>query len=184
MYPQTFADLLKDWLANAQHPGIATVQTCADVGWHEQPVGVMVTLSDGWRFVLQLVGSYPPRGTEGHNPDSPRPQPFPGNWADRDDYRQARRRFEAEAAGHRGAKPNRPQAAATTLLNWIGQVVELRQHPELSSVAVGPSSAGGRNIIRVVCDDGSVINCLPVGFIPPGATAIAGGAHVMPAQYV
>lgn len=183
MYPDRFAEHLKGWLVEAHHPGVVAVHTCAEVGRWEQPVGVMLTLSDGWRFLLQVVGAYPQGGAANERSDVARPERFDGAWQDRDDYRQARRAFEQEAGTYNGPKSRRPQAGVAVLLDHIGDVIKRADHPELATVEVDPSAGGDRQILRILCDDKSAIHGLPAGYLAPGATDLAHPAHQIPKEW-
>jgi hypothetical protein len=167
MRPKPFADLLKQWVADAGHPGVAEVRTCAEVGRHEQPMGVQITLTDGWAFVLQLVRTSPDGGDrQGEGLD--------GLGWDREAYQSARVAADEAAAGVKPpARVGRPQAKTSDLLSLVLDAVKRADHPAVSAVEVA----------RVSCADGSTIFGLPVGFIPPGAASFGHPAHEIPKEY-
>ncbi len=169
MWVHHFADLLAGWLNESGHPGITRARTCADIGRHEQPVGVAVTLSDGWLWLLQCVGAAPfPGGDQQRSGESTAPERFVGTWADRADYRQARQAFEVEQGAYDGPRTRTAQASHTALVDVVADVVRRAGHPEVESVEV-PS---GRLVLRVGFVDGSKVFGYPVGFIGPGMTEL------------
>lgn len=163
MYVAPFAALVKGWLADAHHPGVTQVRTCAEIGRHEQPVGVALDLSDGWLWLLQLTGVSPDGGDVNRSDVADRPEPFDGSWEDRPDYRQAREVFEAERSGGRSGS-RLPQAAVATLLDWVCGVIRQAAHPEVESVDVNERLA-----LVVVFRDGSRVNGRSVGFMAQGS---------------
>jgi hypothetical protein len=161
-----FASCLAGWLGDSAHPGIARARTCADIGRHEQPVGVAVTLSDGWLWILQTVGTAPGGGDVNRSGESTRPEPFDGEWADRADYREARKAFEREQEAYDGPKTRLPQASVAALMGVALETVKRAGHPEVTSVEV----PDGRLVLVVGFTDGSKAYGYPAGFIGPGAT--------------
>jgi hypothetical protein len=174
MRPKPFADLLKQWLLTAGHPGVVDVRTCAEIGRHEQPMGVQVTLSDGWAFVLQVVRTAPDGGDRAGEDVSV------FGW-DRDAYREAR---EATDRAARSVKPPargaKPQAKVTNLLTLALDAVKRAGHPEVVAVEVSTRADRRRDVLRVSCVDGSTIYGLPAGFIPPGGADFTRPAHDIP----
>lgn len=172
MRPYPFADLLKQWLADAGHPHVAQVQTCTEIGRHEQPAGVRVRFDDGWAFLLQVVRTSPDVGeAKGEMPPTP----------DLDGYRAAR---SADEAAARQVKPpargGRPLVKAGAFLPVVLEAIKRADHPGVVSVEV--SSRTGRDTLRVSCTDRSTVYVLPVGFFPPGSTDLAHPAHQVPEE--
>ncbi len=165
MYPAQLAEHLAVWLADAQHPGIAQVRTCAQVGWHEQPVGVAVTLTDGWTWILQCVAGSPPGGNANRAETSQAPEPFEGVWADRPDYQEARRTFEAEQKAHKGPRSRVQQAAVASLLGLAAEVIRRQGHVGVDSVEMPD-----RPVLLVRFADKAMVYARHAGFIPPGST--------------
>ncbi len=155
------------WLSDEQHPGIAGVRTCAEIGRHEQPVGVAVGLTDGWTWILQCVGGSPPGGDVNRSPSSARPDLPEGAWADMPAYRHARIEFEAEQAAYNGPKTRQPQASVGSLLALTADVVRRFEHLGITSV-----ETPDRPAILVGCEDGAMVYARHAGFIPPGATEL------------
>lgn len=183
MYPTQFAEYLRDWLTDSGHPGIDQVRTCADLGRWEQPVGVAATLTDGWTLILQCVGTYPPGGAAGDDPDSPRPAPFAGSWEDRDDYKTARAAFAEAAVAYDGPVSRRPQASVTALLAAVLDIVKRADHPKLAHVEVSRTRPDTPDVLRVTCTDKSMIYGLAAGYIAPGNTDLAHKAHEIPKEW-
>ena len=168
MYPHNFTEQAKQWLTAADHPGITKIRTCAEAGWWEHPVGLVLDLSDGWRFILQCIGTAPtPSGDADRDPDDTPPARFDGEWNDRDDYRQARRRFEVESWA--GTKTRRPQATVESLLAVVVEAAKRADHPKVVSVEIPDD----RPVIKVTFTDGSAVYGLPVGYLTPGAAELA-----------
>ncbi len=165
MYPHQLAEHLAVWLGDAQHPGIAQVRTCADIGRWEQPVGVAVTLTDGWTWILQCVGGSPPGGDINRSPSSVNPDLPEGPWEDMPAYQQARRAFEAEQAAYRGPKTRTPQASVGSLLALSADVVRRYEHLGITSV-----ETPDRPVILIGFEDGAMVYARHAGFIPPGST--------------
>lgn len=166
MYPHQLAEHLAVWLGDAQHPGIAQVRTCADIGRWEQPVGVAVTLSDGWTWILQCVGGSPsPGGDAKRAPSSIRPDLAEGSWEDMPAYREARRRFEAEQAAHNEPRPKIHQASVGSLLGLTADVIRQAAHNAIATV-----ETPDRPVILIGFADGAAVYARHAGFIPPGTT--------------
>jgi hypothetical protein len=70
MYPAEFAPVLRDLLRDAQHPDIDRVETFEEADYTHKPTGVVVTMKDGTAFVVGMVGTAPPGGDSGRDPDS------------------------------------------------------------------------------------------------------------------
>lgn len=179
MYPHHFAGNLKRWLAAAGHPGIAAVRTCREVGWHLQPGGVMIDLSDGWRFVLQCVGTSPDGGNANRDPRFGPPTWPDGPWEDSEECRAARRRFEAEVGAYTGPKSRRPQAAPQVLLSVALDVVKGAGCDAVADVEI----PDGRTVLVVTCVDGAKVFGLPAGYLAPGEVELAHPAHAIPAEW-
>ncbi len=168
MYPHQLAEHLAVWLSDAQHPGIAQVRTCAQIGRHEQPVGLAVSLTDGWTWILQCVGGSPPHGgDERRAATSVRPDLPEGPWEDMPAYQEARRAFEADQAAYRGPKTRQPQASVGSLLALTADVVRRFEHLGITSV-----ETPDRPVILVGFEDGAMVYARHAGFIPPGATEL------------
>lgn len=172
MRPYPFADLLKGWLSDAGHPHVAQVQTCAEIGRHEQPAGVRVRFDDGWALLLQVVRTSPDVGEPvGEVPPTP----------DLDGYREARAADEAAARQVRPSRRGgRPQVTAGAFLPVVLEAIKRADHAGVVSVEV--SSRTGRDTLRVSCADRSTIYVLPVGFMAPGETGLAHPAHDVPKE--
>lgn len=183
MFPAHFADLLKQWLTDAHHPGIAQVRACAEIGRWEQPVGVAITLSDGWRVVLQTVGGAPPGGFANANPDRSKPAPFAGMWDDRGDYQTARKVDEAAARAHNGPRSQKPAATADAIMAVVVDAIRAAAHPEIVTVELVRRAADRPENLRVTCDDQSMIYGYLVGYMPPGAADYNHPAHQVPKEY-
>lgn len=169
MYPAQFVENLAVWLAGAQHPGIAQVRTCADIGRWEQPVGVAVTLSDGWTWILQCVGGSPsPGGNERRAATSQRPDLPEGPWEDMPAYREARSQFGAEQAAYDGPRPRIHQASVASLLALVVEVVKRHEHLGIKSVEMRES----RPVAVITFEDRATVYCRHAGFIGPGATEL------------
>ncbi len=180
MYPHQMAEHLRDWLSSADHPGIAQVRTCLQVGRWEQPVGVLLDLSDGWRFLLQCVGSSPtPGGDAARDPDDMPPARLDGDWQGRFDYQQHRKAFEAEVAAWSGPRSKKPQATVTSLLAVAVEAVKRADHVKVQSVEI----PDGRLDLKVAFTDGSVVYGLPAGYLAPGAADLAHKAHEVPKEW-
>lgn len=179
MYPRHVADLLKQWLTAAEHPGITRVRTLAEVGWHEQPVGVLLDLSDGWRFVLQCVGTAPDGGNANRDPKYPVPEVPAGTWEEDPAYQEARRKFEAEVRGHAGPKSRRPQAPPRALMTVALAATEKADHDGIASVTIRDDQP----TLRITCTDGSMVFALAAGYLAPGETKMAHPAHAVPADW-
>lgn len=180
MYPGPFADLTKTWLLDADHPGIATVQTCAEVGRWENPVGVKVTLPDGWGIVVQMLGAAPNAGrTKG-----PEPEPFPGTWQEH--YRAARAAADTAAKTVRpAARGARPSMGGRDLLGVVLDVAKRADHPDV--VEAGWTEArtpAARPGLRVMFADRATVFCIIPGFVQPGATDFAHPNHQPPEEWM
>lgn len=179
MFPYQFADLLKGWLAESEHPGITQVRTSAEVGWWEQPIGVALTLSDGWTFILQTVGAAPDGGNANRDPNYPPPAVPEGTWEEDDGYRQARKVFERAQAGYVGVKSRRPQAPPQALIRQALKVTEGAGHGHVSSVEVREKTGS----LKVVFADGSTVYGMAAGYVAPGEAKMAHAAHAVPADW-
>lgn len=179
MYPHHMADLLKQWLTAAEHPGIVRVRTCAEIGRCEQPVGVALTLSDGWTFLLQCVGAAPNGGNANRDPNYPPPDLPEDMWDTFPDYLTARKVFEREQDAHAGPKSRRPQAPPEALTRVALRVIEAADHEHITSVEIREKTGS----LKVVCADGSAVFGLAAGYIAPGAVDLAHPAHVIPADW-
>jgi hypothetical protein len=168
MYPAQFAEHLAVWLAEAQHPGIAQVRTCAAIGRHEQPVGVAVTLSDGWLWIAQCVGGSPPGGDEKRATTSQRPDLPEGPWEEMPAYRQARKQFEAEQAAYDGPRPRIHQASVASLLDLVVDVIQRAGHPDITAI----DRRHERPVVVVTFGDGATVYCRHAGFIAAGTTEL------------
>lgn len=174
MRPQPFVDLLKQWLTSHDHPGIGEVHTCADVGRWEHPVGVRVTLSDGWALLVGFVRSSPPGG------DTDRPDLPQGSWGDDPGYRAARKQADAAAAAVKAAaRGGRPQAKVNDVLAILLDVVKRADHAGVASAEV-VSRGGRRPVLLVECADGSTLYGSAVGWLPPGGVDFAHPAYEIP----
>ncbi len=165
MYPHQLAEHLAVWLGDAQHPGIVQVRTCADIGRHEQPVGVAVSLTDGWTWILQCLGGSPPGGDVKRAATSVRPDLPEGPWENMPAYQQARRAFAAEQAAYSGPRPKMHQASAAALLTLAAEVVRRHEHLGITSV-----ETPDRPVILIGFADGAAVYARHAGFIPPGST--------------
>jgi len=183
MYPQHLSGLLKRWLLDAEHPGVSDVRTCAEIGRHEQPVGVVVTLSDGWRMVWQAVGSYPPGGAANENPDTPKPEKFDGMWDQLPEYKAARKADEAAAKAYTGPRSRKPAATADAIVALIVDVVKRADHAEIAHVETVRRSPDQPETVRIACDDKAMIYGLVAGFMPPGATSFSHPDHQIPKEF-
>jgi hypothetical protein len=179
MYPHQFADQLRSWLASADHPGISQVRTCAQVGRWEQPVGVVIDLADGWRFLLQIVGTSPDGGDTARDPDDMPPPRFDGDWQGRFDYQQARAAFETEVAAWTGPRSKKPQAGVTSLLAVAVEAVKRADHPKVATVEI----PDGKLVLKIVFTDGSAVHGLPAGYLTPGTPDLAHKAHDIPKEW-
>lgn len=179
MYPHHVADLLKQWLTAAEHPGIVRVRTCAEIGRCEQPVGVALTLSDGWTFLLQCVGTAPDGGDANRDPNFPPPDLPEGMWDELPAYLAARKRFEQEQGAYAGPKSRRPQAPSEALIRQALKVSEAAEHEHIASVEIREKTGS----LKVVFADGSAVFGLAAGYIAPGAVDLAHPAHVIPADW-
>ncbi len=179
MYPHTFANLLRDWLAHAEHPGLAQVMTCADIGRWEQPVGVAVTLTDGWTFILQCVGTAPDGGNANRDPAFPAPDLPEGSWEDDEAYRLARKQFTERQGTYTGPRSRQPQASPEALLHLALQVTESAGHAHVVSVEIREATG----TLKVVCADGSTVFGLAAGYLPPGEVKMSHPAHDIPAAW-
>ncbi len=173
MRPYEFADLLKQWVTAAQHPGIAGVRTCADVGRWEQPCGIRVDLTDGWAFLLQVVRGAPPGGDHDGYTAPPTGQ---------DVYAAARAASDTETGKVRALKGGRPQARVGVLLSVVEAAVAGAGHEEVRTVVVS-ARPGGVPVLRVTTTDGAVLYGLPVGWFAPGSTVLMHPAHTIPADW-
>jgi hypothetical protein len=173
MYPGPFADIVKTWLLDADHPGIAAVQTCAEVGRWENPIGVKVTLADGWGIFVQMVGAAPPTGrTKG-----PDPEPFTGAWQEH--YRAARAAADTAAKTVRPpARGAQPSMRGRDLLGVVLDVVKRVDHPDVVE-AGWTETQSGRPGLRIVFDDRASVYCTIPGFQQPG-TADFGHPNYQP----
>jgi len=183
MYPQPFSDLVKQWLTDAAHPGVSRVQTCAEVGRWEHPVGVKLTLDDGWKVFVQMVGTAPPQPRT-----SPTPAVPAGDWKDDPAYRQARGTADVENR----AVPTAPRDAKPTLrvqdvLNLLVDVVKRADHPQVTEVQISkPDLKLGRfrPALRVrFVDDATVVGFV-AGFSAPGSTDLAHAVHYVPKEWM
>ncbi len=180
MYPSPFADLVKTWLLDADHPGITAVQTCADVGRWENPIGVKVTLPDGWGVFVQMIGAAPnDRRTKG-----PAPEPFTGTWQQH--YREAR--ATADAAAKRTPPPARgakPSIRGRDLLVVVLDVIKRADHPDVAEAGWTDSvSETDRPGLRIVFDDRATVYCTIPGFQPPGATDFSHPNYQPPKEWM
>jgi hypothetical protein len=167
MYPTQFAEHLAVWLSDAQHPGVVQVRTCADIGRWEQPVGVAVTLSDGWLWVLQCLGGSPAGGDVKRSPSSVRPDLPEGSWEDMPVYQQARRAFDAEQAAYSGPKTRLPQASVASLFALAAEVVRRHEHLGIASV-----ETPDRPVLLIGFADGAAVYGRHAGFMAPGSTEL------------
>jgi hypothetical protein len=179
VFPHHMADLLKQWLSAADHPGMTQVRTCAEIGLWEQPVGVALTLSDGWIFLLQCVGAAPNGGNVNRDPNYPPPDLPAEMWDEMPAYKAARKVFEREQAAHAGPKSRRPQASPQALLREALRVAEAAGHEHIASVEIAEKTGS----LKVVCMDGSTVYGLAAGYIAPGASELAHKAHEIPAEW-
>lgn len=179
MFAYQFADLLKGWLAAADHPGITHARTCADIGRWEQPVGVALTLSDGWIFILQCVGTAPDGGNTNRDPQYPAPDLPEGAWEDNPTYRAARKVFEQQQAAYSGPKPRQPQATPAALIREALKVTEGAGHEHIAAVEIREKTGA----LKVAFADGSTVFGLTAGYIAPGGTKLAHPAHDIPADW-
>lgn len=179
MFPHQYAGLLKDWLAEAEHPGITQVRTCAEIGRWEQPVGVALTLSDGWIFILQCVGTAPDGGNANRDPQYPPPVVPEGTWEEDPSYQQARKVFEQAQAGYTGPKSRQPQAPPAALVREALKATEAPEHEHIASVEIREKTGA----LKVVFADGSTVFGLPAGYLPPGGVKMAHPAHDIPADW-
>ncbi len=179
MYPHTFADHLRDWLARAEHPGLAQVRTCADIGRWEQPVGVAITLTDGWTFILQCVGTTPNGGNANRDPRFPAPDLLEGSWEDNVNYRTARTLFEKEQRTYTGPRSRQPQASPEALLHLALQVTEGAGVDHIASVEIREKTGS----LKVVFADGAAVFGLAAGYIPPSEVKMPHTAHDIPAAW-
>lgn len=179
MFPHHVAEELKKWLVNANHAGITQVRTCEEVGRWEQPVGVMLDLSDGWRFVLQCVGTAPDGGDVNRDPNYSPPDLPAGMWDEMPIYRANRKKFEAEMAGYDGPKSRRPQAPPRALMTVALDLIKDAGHDGIASADI----RDGRPTIRVTCADGAKVYCLAAGYLAPGEAKLAHPAHDIPADW-
>lgn len=60
--------LLQEHMAANPQDGIADVQTFAEAGYTEKPLGLKITAQDGSAVFVQFVGTAPPGGSR---PDEP-----------------------------------------------------------------------------------------------------------------
>ena len=182
LFPQQFCDLVKEWLVDAEHPGIARVQTCAEIGRWEQPAGLKITLADGWAVVIQFVGSYGPNSPRGEPPTPESQIPL----KDRDDYQAARAADERQAATvtrpARGAKPGMLAGEVLTMVEDLAKRADL---PGVTEIRVGAPKlyTVSRQSLRVTFDDEATVTCYAVGMIPPGSTDFSHPAHEIPAGW-
>lgn len=177
MYVHRFVDLLKQWITDVDHPGVTQVRTCLDVGRWEQPVGVMLDLSDGWRFLLQANGTSPDGGDAARD-DEP-PARFAGDWQGRYDYQQNRKAFEAEVQTWDGGRSKRPQATVGSLLAVVVEAIKRADHPKVASVDI----PDGRLVVKVTFTDTSAVYGLPVGYLPPGAADFGHKVYEIPKEW-
>ncbi len=178
MYPGPFAELVKGWLIDADHPGIATVQTCAGAGRWENPIGVKVDLPDGWGIVVQMVSAAPNVGrTKG-----PAPAPFDGTWQEH--YRVARAAADSAAKAARPAQRGaKPAMSGRDLLGVALDVVKRADHPDVVDADwAETASQSDRPGLRIVFDDRSTVYCKIPGFQPPGATDFDHPNHQPPKE--
>ncbi len=176
MFPHQYAGLLKGWLAAAEHPGITQVRTCAEIGRHEQPVGVALTLSDGWTFILQCVGTAPDGGNTNRDPRYPAPNLPDGSWENMPAYQVARKVFERQQGAYSGLKSRQPQATPGALLRLALKVTEAAEHEHVAITEKVDN-------LKVVFADGSTVYGLAAGYIAPGETKLAHPAHDVPADW-
>lgn len=179
MYPYHMADLLKQWLTAAEHPGITQVRTCAEIGRWEQPVGVALTLSDGWIFLLQCVGAPPEERNRVRDPNYPPPDLPEVMWDEMPDYKAARKVFEREQAAYAGQRSRRPQASPQALIREALRVVEVAGHEHVATTEVREKTGS----LKVVFADGSTVYGLAAGYIAPGGVELAHKAHEVPAEW-
>lgn len=179
MYTHHVVDELKNWLVNANHPGITRVRTCEEVGWSEQPVGVMIDLSDGWRFVLQCVGVAPDGGNVNRDPSYPPPDLPDVMWDEMPTYRANRKKFEDEVRGQAGSNSRKPQASPRALMTVALDLIKKAGHDGIASVDIRDD----RPTVRVTCTDGSKVYCMAAGYIAPGESKLAHPAHAIPADW-
>lgn len=178
MYPGPFAELAKAWLLDADHPGIATVQTCTEVGRWENPVGVKVTLPGGWGIVVQMIGAAPNAGrTKG-----PSPEPFAGTWQEH--YREVRAAADTAAKSAQPApRGARPAMSGRELLGIVLDVVKRADHPDVVEAGwTGNDPESDRPGLRFVFDDQATVYCAIPGFQPPGATDFDHPNHQPPKE--
>lgn len=175
MRPQTFVDLLKQWLVDANSPGITAVHTCPEIGRWEQPSGLRITCDDGWALLVGMVRASPPGG----DPTPPSKGFDPGRLEDREDYKRARAAADAAAAKVPRSSASKPQARVNALLGVVVDVVKRADHAGVTGVEY--SSQGGRPpALRVSCVDGSTVFGLPVGWFAPGATRFSHDEYKIP----
>lgn len=179
MYPYQLAGLIKQWLTTAEHPGITRVRTCAEIGRHEQPVGVALTLSDGWIFLMQCVGAAPDGGNTNRDPSYPPPDLPEEMWDEMPAYLAARKAFEQEQAAYVGPKSRHPQASPEALIREALKVTEKAEHEHVTAVEVREKTGA----LKVVFADGSTVYGLAAGYIAPGETKLAHPAHDIPADW-
>ncbi len=176
MRPVLFVGLLKQWLLNAGHPGIVDVRTCAEVGRWEQPIGVRVTLTDGWGLVVQVVRSSPAGGDQ-HSSDLP-----PGPWSGDPVYQQARTAADADTATVAKVRGGKPRASVGQVLTVVLAAVTGAAHPDITAAEVSAKN-GGQPVLRVTCADGSTLYGLPAGWLAPGSAEFMHPAHAIPADW-
>lgn len=182
LFPDEFCVLAKQWLIDSEQPGIAKVQTCAEVGRWETPCGLKVTLSDGWAVVVQFVGSY--------GPDSPR-RPLTDEervpLTERPDYRAARAADEAAAARvkppPRSSKPSMRAREVLAIIQDLAKVTDLQGVEEVC-VRVSKLYADPKPCLRVRFTDQSTVTGYVQGMLPPGSTQFPHPEHEVPAGWL
>ncbi len=169
MRPQPFVDLLERWVANAHHPAVAKVWTCAHIGRPDQPYSPILTLDGDWTAVVQVVATSPPQGDQGEPTVLPNCEDLAAEFDD------AQQRVKAARGGM-------PPAGEGAILQLLLDAIKTADHADVADVfesKPGVYTKPSRSI-TVRCADGYTLYVFVVGYLPPGHTVFPHPIRDMP----